>query len=68
MKIAAATSTLLCALTWPATACPVCDSETGATVRAGIFNSAFPVTLLEVLSPFLVTGAVLYMLQRHLPE
>ncbi len=52
----------------PATACPVCHTEGGATVRAGIFNAAFPSTLLEVLAPFAGLGVALGLLNRCLPD
>jgi hypothetical protein len=61
-------SNVLFVLPWPAEACAVCDSENGVAVRAGIFNSSFPLTLLEVLASCLVTGAVLLLLSRYLPE
>lgn len=35
-----------------ASACPLCDSETGKQVRAGIFGDDFWSTLLVVVSPF----------------
>lgn len=35
-----------------ACACPLCDTETGQQVRAGIFSDAFWPTLLTVLLPF----------------
>lgn len=34
------------------TACPICDTETGRQVRAGIFGDDFWSTLLVVVSPF----------------
>lgn len=40
-----------------ADACPVCESETGKEVRAGIFNKDFGSNLLVTLLPFpLVLG------------
>jgi hypothetical protein len=35
-----------------ARACPLCDSETGERVRAGIFNAEFGYNLLATLLPF----------------
>jgi hypothetical protein len=35
-----------------AAACPLCDTETGQQVRAGIFNDEFWRTLFVVISPF----------------
>lgn len=51
-----------------ASGCPLCDSGTGADVRAGIFNASFLVTLVEVLAPFAVLAMVLRILDRHLPK
>jgi len=36
----------------PALACPVCDSENGKQVRAGVFNDQFGWNLVKVTSPF----------------
>jgi hypothetical protein len=41
-----------------AAACPVCDTATGAAVRAGIFDQQFEVTLALVLLPLTVLAAV----------
>lgn len=35
-----------------AAACPICNTETGELVRAGIFGNDFWTTLLVVASPF----------------
>lgn len=48
-------------------ACTVCDSGIGAEVRAGIFDSAFWPTLLEVAAPFPVLGLIFLVLYRVLP-
>lgn len=43
----------------PALTCPVCDSENGKQVRAGVFNDQFGWNLLKVASPFpVLLGAV----------
>jgi uncharacterized membrane protein YqaE (UPF0057 family) len=43
-------------------ACPFCASETGAQVRAGIFNSEFILNLALVLLPFpLLLGIVAFI-------
>lgn len=36
----------------PARACPVCDREAGARVRAGIFDGRFGANLLATAAPF----------------
>ncbi len=45
-----------------AAACPLCDTESGQQVRAGIFNEEFWTTLLVVASPFpvLLLGIAAY--------
>jgi hypothetical protein len=48
--------------------CTVCDSPAGSSMRAGIFNDSFLVTLIEVLAPFPVLGLALYLLNRCLPD
>jgi hypothetical protein len=45
-------------------ACPLCHSELGEQVRAGIFGATFFTDLLAVLSPFPVLAAVLIALDR----
>lgn len=52
----------------PALGCPLCETDGGAAVREGIFNESFASTLAEVLLPFPVVGAFLYVLDRFLPE
>ncbi len=42
-----------------ASACPLCNTETGQQVRAGIFGEDFWPTMLTVLSPFPVLLIVL---------
>jgi hypothetical protein len=44
-------------------ACPVCDTETGALVRAGIFDGRFVPTLLAVAAPFPVLVAAVAWLR-----
>ena len=46
----------LCTLifTSPALACPVCDSDTGKAVRAGVFGGDFGFNLLVTVIPFVV--------------
>jgi hypothetical protein len=55
-------ATVLAAL--PVAACPLCHTETGEAVRAGIFNSQFLPTALAVLSPFPLILAVVVALDR----
>lgn len=45
-------------------ACTVCASDTGALVRAGIFDAAFLDTLAAVLAPFPVLAAALLVVSR----
>jgi hypothetical protein len=47
-----------------AQACPVCHSELGEQVRAGIFGASFLPDLLAVASPFTVVGALILGLDR----
>lgn len=51
-----------------AAACPVCDTETGAAVREGIFNESFLRTLVEVASPFPLFAMAFLALNRFLPN
>jgi len=46
------TTTCLILFPFVAPACPICDTETGEQVRAGIFGGDFWSTLLVVASPF----------------
>jgi hypothetical protein len=48
-----------------ASACPLCDSETGREVRAGIFGDHFGRTLAGVLAPFPVFVLVVAGLHRR---
>ena len=45
---------VVCTLTAAETlqACPICDTETGQQVRAGIFDESFWGTLIAVIAPF----------------
>lgn len=68
MRVRAIIATLVLGMPLPAIGCPVCDTETGAAVRAGIFNADFLPTLLEVLAPFPVLGLILFIINRYLPD
>jgi hypothetical protein len=53
-----------------AAACPVCNTETGAAVRAGLFDDRFPETMAGILAPFPVLLAIVALLHfgwRRLP-
>ena len=50
-----------------ASACPVCDTETGRDVRAGIFDGAFGRNVSLTLLPFPVLLAVVAMIHFGLP-
>jgi hypothetical protein len=45
-----------------ASACPVCESETGREVRAGIFNELFWENVLLTLLPFPILLAVVALI------
>jgi hypothetical protein len=45
-------------------ACPLCHTENGRAVRAGIFTERFPVTLAEVLAPFPILVAAAAAVHR----
>ena len=55
---------LLAALAVPAgaLACPVCNTDTGSEVRAGIFDSSFSRNVVAVLAPFpILVGIVAFI-------
>jgi hypothetical protein len=52
----------------PVWACPLCRSDTGRRVRAGIFNADFGENLLVTLLPFLVFLAVVAWIHFGLPR
>jgi len=56
------------ALASPSIACPVCDSDTGVEVRAGLFNGEFAITAAKVVLPFPVTLALLGALAAAAPS
>ncbi len=51
----------LCLVIWGVVveACPICHTETGQQVRAGIFDESFSSNLLLILAPFLVLAVIL---------
>ena len=49
-------------------ACPMCDSETGGQVRAGIAESASPSTVVAVLAPFLIVSGIAALIHFDLPQ
>jgi hypothetical protein len=49
---------LVVGLTTPASACPVCDSETGTEVRAALVGEDLQWGLLATALPFLAVGGV----------
>jgi len=51
-----------------ASACPICNTETGQQVRAGIFGNDFWSTLLDVISPFPVLLLILAAYQYGWPR
>ncbi|MGD9762544.1 MAG: hypothetical protein AB7V27_02355 [Candidatus Binatia bacterium] len=61
--LAAALGPLVVLIGDAALACPVCDTGTGAAVRAGIFDAHFATTAFGILSPIpvlLMIGAALH--------
>jgi hypothetical protein len=54
-----------------ALACPVCNSETGFAVRAGIFDENFWLRMLSIAAPFPFLAAIIAAIQfggaRHRP-
>jgi len=57
-----------CFLPQLALGCTVCDSETGAAVRVGIFGNDFWGTLAAVASPFPVLLLAIALLHRRIPS
>ena len=51
-----------------ALACPLCQSDTGERVRAGIFGNEFGGTLLAMVLPFLVISVVVGMIHGGPPR
>ena len=51
-----------------ASACTVCDSETGQQVRAGIFGDEFWTTLVGVIAPFPVLLIVIAAYHYGIPN
>lgn len=49
-------------------ACPLCNSETAAAVRAGIFDDSFAPTLLAIVAPFPVLLAIVAALHAGWPR
>ncbi|HEX8325404.1 MAG TPA: hypothetical protein VF595_15990, partial [Tepidisphaeraceae bacterium] len=50
-----------------AVACPVCNTSTGAAVRAGIFDGGFAWNVLATLLPFVALLPVVTLLHFGLP-
>jgi hypothetical protein len=48
-------------------ACPLCHSETGILVRAGIFDAQFTTNVLYTLSPFPVFLLIVWLIYYHFP-
>ena len=51
-----------------ASACPLCQSDTGQRVREGIFDNEFGGTLLAMVLPFLVISLVVGMIHGGPPQ
>jgi hypothetical protein len=65
-RVAPLVVAFLAAAATAAPACPVCVTETGAAVRAGI-AADFATTLAAVLAPFPVLAATVALLHRGWP-
>ncbi len=51
----------------PVRACPLCESETGERVRAGIFNADFGPNLVVTLLPFPLFLGIIYLIHSGPP-
>jgi hypothetical protein len=51
----------------PVSACPLCESETGQKVRAGIFNDDFGFNLIVTFLPFPVLIAIVVLIHYGIP-
>ena len=51
----------------PARACPVCDSDQGREVRAGVFDENFSLNVAQLLVVFPLTAAILVLACRCVP-
>jgi hypothetical protein len=49
-------------------ACPLCHTEAGHQVRAGIFNSTFPMKLLLTAAPFPVLAGLIAFIYFGMPK
>jgi len=65
--LAAAVAALALLVPLAAGACPVCRSETGRAVRAGIVDSAGAATVAALLAPFAVLAAIVLVLHFGWP-
>ena len=67
----ASTLTVLGLILWlgaaPVRACPLCESETGQRVRAGIFNADFGRNLVVTLLPFPLFLGIIYLIHSGPP-
>jgi hypothetical protein len=67
----ASTVTVLGFILWlgatPVRACPLCESETGQRVRAGIFNADFGHNLVVTLLPFPLFLGIIYLIYSGPP-
>jgi hypothetical protein len=52
----------------PASSCPVCQTDTGAAVRRGIFNDDFGFNLFVTILPFLVFYGVVALVHSGAPS
>lgn len=52
----------------PAAACPVCESDTGKQVRAGIFGEEFGTNVVLTLLPFPVLAGLVAVIHFSFPN
>ena len=67
-SIAVAALAIQAAVVRPAAACPVCDTDTGRAVRAGILGEDFGRTLVAVLLPFPILFGVVAVIHLGGPR
>ena len=61
---------VFCLMSLPSfmTACPLCHTQTGQQVRAGIFDGRFPIRLLLTAAPFPVLAGIVAVIYTGKPR
>ena len=62
------TSLLSALFTASATACPVCNTDTGVQVRSGLVDANFATTLLAITLPFIILSGVAAAIHFGVPR